>query len=51
MEKLLDKEQQKYLLGLARQTIEHYLKEGKKPTVNIEDEELKEKEEPSSRLK
>lgn len=43
MEKLLDEEQQKFLLGLARQTIEHYLKEGKKPTVNIEDEELKEK--------
>jgi len=43
MEKLLDEEQQKFLLGLARQTIEHYLKKGKKPTVNIEDEELKEK--------
>jgi AmmeMemoRadiSam system protein A len=43
MEKLLDEEQQKFLLGLARQTIEHYLKEGKKPAVNIEDEELKEK--------
>ncbi len=43
MEKLLDEVQQKFLLGLARQTIEHYLKKGKKPTVNIEDEELKEK--------
>jgi len=43
MKKLLNEEQQKFLLSLARQTIEHYLKKGEKPTVNIEDEELKEK--------
>jgi len=39
----LDTNQQKFLLRLARQTIEHYLKSGKTPEVKIEEEYLKEK--------
>jgi AmmeMemoRadiSam system protein A len=39
----LNKNQQKILLRLARQTIEHYLKSGKTPEVKIEEEYLKEK--------
>lgn len=43
MESLLTKDQQKFLLGLARKAIEHYLKTGKTLKVKIEDEELKKK--------
>ena len=43
MENLLDDNQQKFLLGLARYTVEHYLEKMEKPTVHIEDETLKEK--------
>ncbi len=43
MENLLAKDQQKFLLGLARKAIEHYLKTGKTLKVRIEDEELKKK--------
>jgi len=43
MSHFLDKNQQKFLLGLARQTIEHYLKSGKTLEVKIDDEYLKEK--------
>jgi len=39
----LNKNQQEFLLRLARQTIEHYLKSGKTPEVKIEEEYLKEK--------
>jgi AmmeMemoRadiSam system protein A len=39
----LNKNQQKFLLRLARQTIEHYLKSGKAPEVKIKEEYLKEK--------
>ena len=42
MEHLLNKDQQKFLLGLARQVIQHYLKTGKTLKIKIEDEELKE---------
>lgn len=42
MSGLLDKNQQKFLLGLARQAIEHHLKSGEPTEVNIEDELLKE---------
>ncbi|NIO49954.1 MAG: AmmeMemoRadiSam system protein A [Candidatus Aminicenantes bacterium] len=42
-ENLLNKDQQKILLGLARQAIEHYLKTGNVPKPKIEDEQLKEK--------
>jgi len=38
----LNKNQQQFLLGLARRTIEHYLKSGKAPQLKIEDEYLKE---------
>jgi AmmeMemoRadiSam system protein A len=43
MSRSLDKNQQNFLLRLARQTIEHYLKSGKTPEVKIEEEYLKEK--------
>jgi hypothetical protein len=43
MENLLNKGQQKFLLGLARKAIEHYLKTGKTLKVKTEDEELKRK--------
>ena len=43
MENLLNKDQQKFLLGLARKAIEHYLKTGKTLKVKTEDEELKRK--------
>jgi len=43
MENLLNKGQQKLLLGLARKAIEHYLKTGKTLKVKTEDEELKRK--------
>lgn len=43
MSNLLDKNQQKFLLGLARQAIEHYLASGKSTAVKVEDELLKEK--------
>jgi hypothetical protein len=43
MENLLKKDQQKFLLDLARQAIEHCLKTGKTLKVKIEDEELKKK--------
>jgi hypothetical protein len=43
MENLLNKSQQKLLLGLARKAIEHYLKTGKTLKVKTEDEELKRK--------
>lgn len=43
MENLLNKSQQKFLLGLARKAIEHYLKTGKTLKVKTEDEELKRK--------
>jgi len=39
----LNKHQQKFLLRLARQSIEHYLKSGKTLRENIEDEYLQEK--------
>ncbi|MFB0565518.1 MAG: AmmeMemoRadiSam system protein A [Candidatus Aminicenantaceae bacterium] len=39
----LNKDQQNFLLGLARRAIEHFLKKGKTLTVSIEDEVLKEK--------
>jgi len=41
MSNSLNKNQQQFLLRLARQTIEHYLKSGKAPQVKIEDEYLK----------
>jgi AmmeMemoRadiSam system protein A len=43
MENLLNKSQQKFLLGLARKAIGHYLKTGKTLKVKTEDEELKRK--------
>lgn len=43
MENLLSKEQQKYLLGLARKAIKQYLDSGKKLKIKIEDKRLKEK--------
>lgn len=43
MENLLNNEQQKFLLGLARQAIQHYLKTEKSLKIKIKDEELKEK--------
>jgi len=43
MANLLSKDQQKFLLDLARKAIEHYLKTGKTLKVKIEDEELKKK--------
>lgn len=43
MEKLLSKEQQKFLLDLARQAIEHHLKTGKPLDVKIKDKALQEK--------
>jgi len=43
MENLLNKDQQKFLLGLARQAIQHYMKTEKSLNVKIKDEELKEK--------
>lgn len=43
MESLLNKDQQKYLLGLARQAIEHHLKTRKTIKIKIKDERLKEK--------
>lgn len=43
MESLLNNEQQKFLLGLARQAIQHYLKAEKPLKIKIKDEELKEK--------
>lgn len=43
MENLLNKDQQKFLLGLARQTTEHYLKTGNILKPKIEDKQLKEK--------
>jgi AmmeMemoRadiSam system protein A len=39
----LNENQQKFLLRLARQTIEQYIKSGKTPEVKIEEEYLKEK--------
>ncbi len=41
MEHLLDRDQQKFLLGLARQAIERFLKTGKTLKVKTDDEELK----------
>lgn len=43
MGNLLKKNQQKFLLDLARQTIQHYLKTGETLKIKIEDKELKEK--------
>lgn len=43
MENLLSKEQQKYLLGLARKAIKQHLESGKKLKIKIEDKQLKEK--------
>jgi len=43
MEDLLNKDQQKFLLGLARQTIKHFLKTGNILKPKIEDKRLKEK--------
>jgi AmmeMemoRadiSam system protein A len=43
MRDFLNKNQQKFLLRLARQTIEQYLKSGKTTQVKIDDEYLKEK--------
>jgi len=43
MENLLSKEQQKYLLGLARKAIKQHLESKKKLKIKIEDKELKEK--------
>ena len=43
MEKPLNKEQQKFLLGLARKAIKHYLENGKTLKIKTEDEMLKEK--------
>jgi len=43
MSDLLDKNQQKFLLGLARQAIEHHLKSEEPTKVSVEDELLKEK--------
>ena len=43
MSDLLNENQQKFLLRLARQTIEQYLKSGSTPQAKIEDEYLKEK--------
>lgn len=43
MENLLNNEQQKFLIGLARQAIQHYLKTEKSLKIKIKDEELKEK--------
>lgn len=43
MENPLNKDQQKFLLGLARQAIQHYLKTEKPLKVKIKDEELKKK--------
>jgi len=43
MEKILNKEQQDYLLGLARQSIKHYLETGKILEAKTDDKILKEK--------
>ncbi len=43
MESLLNKDQKKFLLVLARRAIRHYLKTGKTLKIEIEDEKLKEK--------
>lgn len=43
MSDFLNKNQQKFLLRLARQTIEQYLKSGKTPQIKMDDEHLKEK--------
>jgi len=43
MESLLNNEQHKFLLSLARQNIQHYLKTEKPLKIKIKDEELKEK--------
>lgn len=43
MENFLNKEQQKFLLDLARQSIQKYLETEKKLKIKIRDEELKEK--------
>ncbi len=44
MSDLLDKEEQQFLLSLARQTIEHYLKTGEPPTTEpVENKKLQEK--------
>jgi len=39
----LNKDQQEFLLDLARRTIQEYLKSGKTPKVKIKDEKLREK--------
>ncbi|MDH7511388.1 MAG: AmmeMemoRadiSam system protein A [Clostridiales bacterium] len=44
MSELLDKDEQQFLLSLARRTIEHYLKTGEPPTVEaVENKKLQEK--------
>ncbi len=43
MAKLLSKDQQKFLLDLARRAIEHHLKTGKPLNIKIKDEALQEK--------
>ncbi|MDH5661819.1 MAG: AmmeMemoRadiSam system protein B [Elusimicrobiota bacterium] len=42
-EKMLDEKQQKILLGIARQTIEEYIRSRKIPEFNVDDAILKEK--------
>jgi AmmeMemoRadiSam system protein A len=43
MNKPLDKAQQKFLLGLARRAVEHYLKTHEKLSLRVEDQTLQEK--------
>jgi hypothetical protein len=43
MKDLLDKNEQEFLLHLARQTLEHYLKTGKRLKTKVENEKLLEK--------
>jgi uncharacterized protein len=43
MKVFLDKEEQRFLLGLARQAVEGYLKTGKKPKPKIDNSQLLEK--------
>lgn len=43
MRNLLNKAQQKFLLGLARKAIQHYLETGKTLNIKTDDEDLKQK--------
>jgi AmmeMemoRadiSam system protein A len=43
MKDLLDKDEQEFLLGLARRTLEHYFKTGKRLKTKVDNEKLLEK--------